>query len=67
MTESADRSSSEASPLFLNDRILQALRIQVGILEARAQPKSSQDLEPLFLKVETLLRDLVRETEQRRR
>jgi hypothetical protein len=61
MTESADRSSSEASPLFLNDRILQALRIQVGILEARAQPKSSQDLEPLFLKVETLLRDLVRE------
>lgn len=61
MTESADRSSSEISPLFVNDRVLQALRIQVGILEARAQPRSNEDLEPLFLEVETLLRDLVRE------
>jgi hypothetical protein len=61
MTESDNRSSSESSPLFVNDRILQALRIQVGILDARAQPKSSEDLEPLFVKVEALLRDLVRE------
>jgi hypothetical protein len=61
MTESADRRSCESSPLFVNDRVLQALRIQVGILEARAQPRRSEDLEPLFLKVEALLRDLVRE------
>ena len=61
MTDAAEGSLSESSPIFVNDRVLQALRIQVGILEARAQPRSSADLEPLFEKVELLLRDLVRE------
>jgi hypothetical protein len=48
-------------PLFVNDRVFQALRLQVAILEFRARPRSSDELEPFFAKVELLLRDLVRE------
>jgi len=48
-------------PLFVNDRILQALRLQVTILDIRARPRDSGELEPFFKKVELLLRDLVRE------
>ena len=48
-------------PVFVNDRVLQALRIQVCILDVRSRPRSSQDLESLFIEVESLLRDLVRE------
>jgi hypothetical protein len=49
------------APLFVNDRILQALRLQVAILDIRARPRSSGELEPFFAKVELLLRELVRE------
>lgn len=48
-------------PIFVNERILQALRLQVAILDIRAHPRSSDELEPFLTRVEWLLRDLVRE------
>ena len=52
----------DSVPVFLNDRVLQALQIQISILDVRSRPRTSEELEPLFIKVESLLRDLVRET-----
>jgi hypothetical protein len=52
---------SEGPPVFLNARVIEALRIQVAILGVRSRPRSSEELEPLFSLIETLLRDLVRE------
>ncbi len=61
-TEFAAADCEDASvSVFLNDRVLQALRIQVSILEARSRPRSSEELESLFVHVESLLRELVRE------
>jgi hypothetical protein len=64
MTPSTGYSESSARdpvPAFLNDRVLQALKIQVAILEARSRLTPDIELESLFVKVESLLRDLVRE------
>ena len=65
MSSIAAQADTEAAysvaPFFVNDRILQALRLQVAILDIRARPRSSGELEPFFAKVELLLRDLVRE------
>jgi hypothetical protein len=51
----------ESSLLFFNSRVLRALRIQVAILNVRSSFGSSNELEPLFIEVESLLRDIVRE------
>jgi hypothetical protein len=65
MTSKADQADAEATssaaPIFVNHRVLQALRLQVAILDIRARPRTSGELEPFFAKVEGLLRDLVRE------
>jgi hypothetical protein len=65
MSPIAAQADAEATgsvePLFVNHRILQALRLQVAILDIRARPRSSDELEPFLIKVELLLRDLVRE------
>jgi hypothetical protein len=65
MSSMAAQADTEATcnvaPLFVNDRIFQALRLQVAILDIRACPRSSGELEPFFAEVELLLRDLVRE------
>ena len=61
-TDFAEPPALDTALVFVNDRVLQALRIQVAILEARSRPRSSEELEPLFTKVESLLRDLMRET-----
>ena len=53
--------TSSVEPVFVNHRVLQALRLQVAILDIRACPRSSDELEPFLMKVELLLRDLVRE------
>lgn len=52
---------SDPVPVFLNERVLQALRIQISILDVRSRPRTSEELEPLFVEIESLLRDLVRE------
>lgn len=56
-----ESSARDPMPVFLNDRVLQALQIQVAILEARSRVTPDIELEFLFVKVESLLRDLVRE------
>ncbi|MCZ8102129.1 MAG: hypothetical protein O9972_30080, partial [Burkholderiales bacterium] len=56
-----ESSARDPVPAFLNDRVLQALKIQVAILEARSRLTPDIELESLFVKVESLLRDLVRE------
>ncbi len=65
MSAMAIQTDAEATcsvaPLFVNDRVLQALRLQVAILDIRARPRSSGELEPFFAKIESLLRELVRE------
>lgn len=52
---------SAQEPIFVNHWVLQALRIQIAILNARASHRSAEELEPLFSEVEKLLRDVVRE------
>jgi hypothetical protein len=65
MSPIAAQADAEATcciePLFVNHRILQALRLQVAILDIRARPRSSDELEPFLMKVEVLFRDLVQE------
>ncbi|MCZ8322752.1 MAG: hypothetical protein O9296_14395 [Novosphingobium sp.] len=64
MSPSINRTGSNPSdpePIFVNYRVLQALRIQVSILKVRSRPTGSEDLELLFVQVEALLRDIVRE------
>jgi hypothetical protein len=62
MAAQADTEATcSVAPLFVNDRILQALRLQVAILDIRGRPRSSGELVPFFAEVELLLRDLVRE------
>ena len=55
------RAICDGPPIFVNSRVLQALRLQVAILDIRARPRSSGELEPFFAKIESLLRELVRE------
>ena len=57
MTPSTGYSESSARdpvPAFLNDRVLQALKIQVAILEARSRLTPDIELESLFVKVGTV-------------
>ena len=61
VVQSDAQATCSVEPLFVNHRILQALRLQVAILDIRARPRSSDELEPFLMKVEALLRDLVRE------
>jgi hypothetical protein len=48
---------------FIDERLLQALRIQIAILNVRMRPHDRIELEFLFRTVEELLRELVREAE----
>jgi hypothetical protein len=61
-TKHAGSESCDAlPPLFINSRVLHALRLQIAILEIRSKPCRSVELEPFFTSVEALLRDLVHE------
>ena len=48
---------------FIDERLLQALRIQIAILNVRMRPHDRIELEFLFRMVEELLRELVREAD----
>lgn len=55
------KNEERAEALFLNDRVIHALRIQVQIDDVRSRKLSGAELEPLLSSVEFLLRRLVAE------
>lgn len=56
MTSKSDQADAEATsiaaPVFVNHLVLQALSLQVAILDIRARQRSSGQLESFFAKVE---------------
>ncbi len=60
-TSNCEPLGSGHPPLFVDHRVLRALRLQIAILDIRACRRNYRDLEVFLIDVEQLLRDLVRE------